>query len=146
MCICVCMCVAGARVRRRAFWPPIPSPPMRSHVGTTRCKGPLFFFFLHRTPRARVLHNDRSRTKTVVDDAEGDDDDHTSDCSFGNKFDMLTHDTWNARVGDAMLGGWCTCRKGKLPCQNTKQKNKQKRRTGSPPRFPIFPFGGLAQL
>jgi hypothetical protein len=77
----------------------------------------------------------------VVDDAEGDDDDHASGCLFGNKFDMLTHDTWNARVGDAMLKGEIS-----LPKHQTIKKNKQKRRTGSPPRFPIFPFGGLAQL
>lgn len=83
-CVHMCMCVAGARVRRRAFWPPIPTPPMRRHVGTTRCRGPFFFGIARRGRECSTT------TALALDDAEGDDDDHANGCFFGRKFDTLT--------------------------------------------------------
>ena len=65
----------------------------------------LFFFFLaSHAAGSSAPQRPFSHTEIVFDDAEGDDDDHASGCVFGSKFDMLTHDTRHARVGDATLG------------------------------------------
>jgi len=122
-------------VRRRAFWPPIPIPPMRSHVGTTRCNGPLFFW--HRTTRARVLHSDRSRTPRLCLMTLKVTMTITPAVAYSEaNLHMLTHDTRKARVGDVMWGR-CPRRKGKLPCQSTtlsKNENKQ----GAQRAHPVF--------
>ena len=88
-----------------------------------------------------MLHNDRSRTKPVVDDAEGDDDDHAGGCLFGNKFDMLTHDTRNARVGDAKLGGGVLVERGNFPAKTPNYQEKQtKKAHREPTPFSDLPF------